>query len=394
MSVVRGDAERRRCLAIFLPTLHGGGAERVMVTLANAFAARGFKVDLILAAATGPYLKDVSSTVRVVDLKAGRVIKALLPLARYLRRERPMALLSAMGHANVVALLARKLARVPARVVVSERSFISGSHHIAKGAVPHLNYRLIRLLYPGADGICAVSQAASADLAAFTRLPLQRVQTIYNPFDLARISQMAAEPLAHPWCQRGQPPVVLAIGRLNEAKDFAVLIRAFARLRQQRMARLVILGEGELRPALEAQLAQLGLDADAVQLAGFVANPYAWLARCSLFALSSRREGLPGALIEAMACGVPVVSTDCLSGPHEILEGGRWGRLVPVGDAEALAQAMADTLDLPATERPNVRQRAADFDQDRAVDAYLRILGMPLPAGPTAVGPASREVLA
>ena len=381
-------------MAIFLPSLNGGGAERVMVTLANAFAVRGFKVDLILATATGPYLKDISSSVRVVDLKAGRVIKALLPLARYLRRERPMALLSAMGHANVVALLARKLARVPVRVVVSERGLISGERAIARGAAALLSFRLIPMLYSGADAICTVSKAASQDLAAFASLPLQRVQTLYNPFDLARIKQRAAEPLDHPWFQPGQPPVVLAIGRLNEAKDFPVLIRAFARFRQQRVARLVILGEGALRPALEAQLAQLGLGADAVQLPGFVANPYAWLARCSLFALSSRREGLPGALIEAMACGVPVVSTDCLSGPHEILEGGRWGRLVPVGDADALAQAMADTLDLPSAERPNVRQRADDFDQDRAVDAYLRILGMPLPAGPTAVGPASREVLA
>ena len=371
----------RQSLAIFLPTLNGGGAERVMVTLANAFAARGFRVDLVLATATGPYLKDVAPAVRVVDLQAGRVIKALVPLARYLRCERPTAMLSAMGHANVVALLARKLARVPVRMVVSERGLISGEHAIAKGAVPHLNYRLIRLLYPGADGICTVSQAASEDLAAFARLPLQRVQTIYNPFDLPHIAQLAAEPLVHPWFEPGQPPVVLAIGRMNEAKDFPILIRAFAQLRQHQAARLVILGEGELRPEIESLLLQLNLGVDAVQLPGFVPNPYAWLARCSLFVLSSRREGLPGALIEAMVCGAPVVSTNCLSGPDEILEGGRWGRLVPEGDVDALARAMAATLDMPPADRPDVRLRAADFEQDRAVDAYLRLLGMPLQPG-------------
>lgn len=348
-----------------------------MVTLANAIAARGFKVDLVLVAAQGPYLKDVSESVRVVDLQAGRVIKALLPLARYLRRERPAAMLSAMGHANVVALMARKLARVPVRVVVSERGLISGEHAIAQGAAAHLNYQLIRMLYPGADGICTVSQAASQDLAAFARLPLHRVQTIYNPFDLPSIAQHAARPMEHPWLQPGQPPVVLAIGRLNEAKDFSVLISAFARLIQQRPARLVILGEGELRPALEAQLVQLGLDSDAAQLPGFVSNPYAWLARSALFVLSSRREGLPGALIEAMACGKPVISTNCLSGPDEILEGGRWGCLVPVGDANALAQAMAEVLDTPKEQLPDVRLRAADFEQERAVDAYLKILGLP-----------------
>lgn len=369
-------------LAIFLPTLNGGGAERVMVTLANAIAARGFLVDLVLATAQGPYLKDVSPAVRVVDLKAGRVIKALLPLARYFRIVRPVAVLSAMGHANVVALLARKMSRATTRVIISERGLISGEHKLSQGVAAYLNYWLIRLLYTGADGICAVSQAAARDLATFASLPLQRVQTIYNPFDLARIAQLAAEPLDHPWFSAGQVPVLLAIGRMNEAKDFPVLIRAVAKLRQLRAARLVILGEGALRPELEALLAQLGLGDDAVQLPGFVANPFAWLARCNMFVLSSRREGLPGALIEAMACGVPVVSTDCLSGPDEILQGGRWGRLVPVGDVDALAQAITDTLDMPPAERPDVRQRAADFEQERAVDAYLRILGLPTqPAG-------------
>lgn len=380
-------------LSIFLPTLNGGGAERVMVTLANAIAARGVQVDIVLATAQGPYLKDISPTVRLVDLMAGRVSKALWPLTRYLRRERPQAMLSAMGHANVVALLARKLARVPVRVVVSEHGLISGEHAIAKGAVAHANYRLIRLLYPEADGICTVSQAASKDLAAFARLPLLRVQTIYNPFDTSRIAQLAAEPLVHPWFEPGQPPVLLAIGRMNEAKDFPVLIRAFAQLNQHRAARLVILGEGELRLELENLLLQLNLGVDAVQMPGFVPNPYAWLARCSLFVLSSRREGLPGALIEAMACGTPVVSTNCLSGPDEILEGGRWGRLVPVGDVDTLAAAMAATLYAPKNQLPDVRRRAADFEQDRAVDAYLRILGMSLDTEPKVAVRAKDEAL-
>jgi glycosyltransferase involved in cell wall biosynthesis len=378
-------------VTIFLPSLNGGGAERVMVTLANAIAARGYKVDLVLATAKGPYLKDVSPAVRIVDLGASRVIKALLPLIRYLRRERPQAMLSAMGHANVVALLARKLARVPTRVVVSERGFISGECALARGVAARFNFWLIPLLYQGADGVCTVSQAAAQDLAVFTNLPVQRIQAIYNPFDLSKIAQLAAEPLDHPWLQPGQPPLLLAIGRMNEAKDFPVLIRAFAQLRKHRAVRLVILGEGELRPELERLLADLDLSADAVQMPGFVANPYAWMARCSLFVLSSRREGLPGALIEAMACGAPVVSTNCLSGPDEILEGGRWGQLVPVGDVSALAQAMAATLDLPSAARPDVRLRAADFEQERAVDAYLRILGLPVQPESLAAGALKNE---
>lgn len=348
-----------------------------MVALANSFSARGFAVDLIVVSAHGPFRKDVSPEVHLVDFKVGRVIKALFPLSRHLRRTRPQALLSAMGHANVVALLARMLARVSVRVVVSERGFISGEQAIAKSMVAKLNYYLLRLLYPSADGICAVSQAASRDLCDFARLPVSRVQTIYNPFDLPLIAHLAAEPLVHPWFEIKEIPVIISIGRLNEAKNFDVLIRAFAELRKQRAVRLVILGEGELRGILNNLLSELGLDNSAVSMPGFVTNPYAWLARCSLFVLSSRREGLPGALIEAMACGVPVVSTNCLSGPAEILEGGRWGRLVPVGDENALAQAMAEVLDTPSADLPDVRRRAADFEQEAAVDAYLDLLGLP-----------------
>lgn len=363
-------------IAIFLPSLNGGGAERVMVTLANAFARRGYAVDLVLAAAQGPYLKDVSRDVRVVDLKAGRVIKALLPLARYLRQERPVAMLVAMTHANVVALLARMLARVPTRLVLSERSTISVEYDHAQGLSARIIYTLVPRLYTRADGIVAVSRAAAADLVRFSALPSRAVEVIYNPFELDHIQTRAAATTAHPWFEPGQPPVVLAIGRLTEQKDFQCLIRAFDQLRLARPSRLLILGEGELRATLEVLVAECGLTTDEVQMPGFVTNPFVFLARCGVFVLSSRHEGLPGALIEAMACGAPVVSTDCPSGPHEILDGGRWGVLVPVGDVEALARAIDNALSTPRSQLPDVRRRAADFEQGKAVDAYLKALGL------------------
>jgi len=332
-------------IAIFLPSLNGGGAERVMVTLANAFAARGFEVDLVLALAQGPYLQNVRTGVRVVDLKAGRVLKALLPLACYLRRERPAAMLAAMTHANVVAILAHMVARVSTRLVISERTTISVEANRARGLVERSIYTLVPMLYRRPDRIVAVSQDVATDLLRFARLPESAVEFIYNPFDLELIQQRAAERFGHPWFELGQPPVVLAIGRLNQAKDYPMLIRAFARLRAERRAlRLMILGEGELRPMLESLIAECGLGANEVQLPGFVANPFAYLSRCAVFVLSSRYEGLPGALIEAMACGVPVVSTDCPSGPREILEGGRWGTLVPIGDVDAMTKAIASVL--------------------------------------------------
>jgi len=373
--MVMAGMERRR-IAVFLPSLVGGGAERVMVTLVNAFVRRRFAVDLVLASLEGPYLTSVGSGVRVVDLKAGRVIKALFPLIRYLRRERPVAMLSAMGHANVVAVMAAKLSRTSTRVVVSERTTVSGAYQNATGLSAKLTFRLMRSLYPNADGICSVSKAVALDLAEFVNLPSDKVEVIYNPFNLQLIERKAVADCGHPWLSGEGCPVIIAIGRLNEAKDFHILISAFAKMRRSRAARLLILGEGELRSSLEALASAIGLTPDDVQMPGFVDNPFAYLSRSALFVLSSRREGLPGALIEAMACGTPVVSTDCRSGPDEILEGGRWGRLVPVGDVDALAKAMTEVLDTPRDQLPDVRARARDFEQERAVDAYLRLLGV------------------
>ncbi|TSE18224.1 N-acetylgalactosamine-N,N'-diacetylbacillosaminyl-diphospho-undecaprenol 4-alpha-N-acetylgalactosaminyltransferase [Tepidimonas alkaliphilus] len=364
-------------VALFLPSLNGGGAERVAVTLANGIAARGFAVDLVLARAQGPYLADVGRDVRIVDLKAGRVVRALLPLVRYWRRERPVAMLSFMNHANVVAVLAHRLAGRPGRLVVSERVHIGSEAPRAHGLQRRLVYALVPWAYRRADGVTAVSREAARDLERFARLPAGRVQAIYNPFDLARIDRLARERAPHPWSQADERPVIVAAGRLTEQKDFPTLLRAFAQVRRQRPVRLLILGEGELRGELEALARQLGLTDDEVQLPGFARNPYAYFARAALFVLSSRWEGLPGVLIEAMACGAPVVATDCPSGPREILEDGRWGPLVPVGDADALARAMLAVLATPPDQRPDVRLRARDFDQERAVDAYLDVLGLP-----------------
>lgn len=361
-------------IALFLPTLGGGGAERVMVTLANGLAARGHRIDLVLASARGPYLQDVSAAVRVVDFQVGRVFQALFPLARYLRRERPRALLAAMTHANVIALLARTLSRVSTRVVLTEHNTISVYARRRSGMAERLMYALVPLLYPRADAICAVSRAAADDLAAFVRLPSARVETIYNPFDLERIHSLAAAPLEHPWFKAGQPPVVVSIGRLTEQKDFPTLIRAFASLVRERQARLLILGEGPRRGDLERLCVDCGLTEEGVSLPGFVDNPFAYLSRAALFVLSSRWEGFGNVLAEAMACGTPVISTDCPCGPREILEGGRWGRLVTIGDEDGLTRAMASVLDTPANQRPQVALRAQDFAVARAVEAYGHLL--------------------
>lgn len=360
-------------IAIYVPSLRGGGAERVMTILANGFTVRGFAVDLVLAKAEGPYLREVSEAVRVVDLGASRVLASLPRLIRYLRRERPEAMLSALNHANVMALWAQQWARVPTRLVVSEHNTLSVAHDAVRKQRARLMPWLMRHTYPWAAGVVAVSAGVADDLAEAIALPRDRITVVYNPVVTDALIGQSREAFSHSWLAPGEPPVILAVGRLTLQKDFSMLIRAFARLRAKRSVRLVILGEGELRNALEALVAELGLTAD-VALPGFMDNPFAWMRGSALFVLSSAWEGLPTVLIEAMACGTPVVSTDCPSGPAEILEKGRWGRLVPVGDAEALAVAMAATLD--ETEHPDVAARAADFGVDQAVNGYLTVLGV------------------
>lgn len=352
-------------IAIYIPSLRGGGAERVMVALANAFAARGHRVDLVLVKAEGPYLREVANRVNVIDLGCGRVLASLLPLVRYLRRERPSAMLSALYHANLVAILARALARTDTRLVVSERNSLRG------GRRGILLRSLMRHLYPRADAIIAVSQGITHELVAELDLPPQRVTAIPNPVDLDHIEALSAERPSHPWLAAGSPPLILAVGRLEQQKDYPTLLEAFAQLRSRREVRLVILGEGSLQDELERRIAEADL-ADSVLLAGFQTNPFGWMAASTVYVLSSRHEGFPNSLIQAMACGVRVVSTDCPTGPDEILEGGKWGSLVPVGDTDALAKAIADALDNPAP--PDTGARLQDFRQARIVTEYERIL--------------------
>jgi glycosyltransferase involved in cell wall biosynthesis len=358
-------------LAIFLPDLVVGGAQRSMLKLAGGMADRGHAVELVLSHARGPFLAEVPQRVRVIDLHARRVLTSLPGLVRYLRRERPAAMLSAL-HANVVALWARRLSCVPTRLIVSERNTLtSESGHYASDLRMRLSPELIKRFYPWADAIVAVSKGVADDLSRATGIPSERIRVIYNPIVTPEFRRKAAAFLEHPWFGPGQPPVILTVGRLSEQKDFPILIRAFERVRRNRPARLLILGEGEERPALEAEVRQRGLEQD-VSLPGFVPNPYPYMVRAGAFVLSSRWEGLPGVLIEALYCGAPLVATDCPSGPREILADGRYGQLVPVGDTGALAGAIEMALKGAAPRPP--REAWNSFEQEAVVSEYIDTL--------------------
>lgn len=357
-------------ITLFLPSVEGGGAERVFVQLANEFAQLGFSVEFVLACARGPYLSEISEQVRIVDLRASGVLRCLPGLVRYLRSRRPAVILSGLDHANIVAALARSLAGRTTRCVVSTRSVPTAVYCADRTLRRWMTLQISRLTYRLADQVIANSEGVAADLARSLGISNGKLTVIYNPLDLEGIDTSSRLPAEHPWLMPESAPVVLSVGSLAVLKDFQTLIRAFALVRSARECRLVILGEGPERAKLQSMIEQLNLRNDAC-LPGFVSNPFAWMRRAGVFVSSSLTEGCPNALMQALACDTAVVSTDSFGGSAEILQGGKWGRLVPIGDAEAMAAAISAALDSP---RPNSRQRANDFALREIAQQYLRAL--------------------
>ncbi len=372
-----------------------------MLNLATALADQGHRVDLVMGRKEGHFLNEIPDKVNVINLQV-RSAHQLLPvvlkmprlvgtlaasllrptapwilgavpnLAAYLNHQRPAALLSALSYPNVAAVLARRLSHASTRIVISVHNHLSTATAQTGKAADKNFPQLARCLYPEADRIVAVSDGVADDLAQTIGLPRTRITTIYNPVFRPDILTLAQAPLEHNWFTPGAPPVILSIGKLKPQKDFGCLIRAFARVRAVRPARLLILGEGVQRDALLSLASQLGI-AHHIALPGFVANPFAYLGRAALFVLSSAWEGLSNVIIEALACGCPVVSTDCPSGPAELLQQGVYGSLVPVGDDMALAQAILATLDNPPPP-DHLLGRARQFSIERAAEHYLQIL--------------------
>jgi glycosyltransferase involved in cell wall biosynthesis len=360
-------------IAFFLPSLAGGGAERVCVNLASGFLERGIEVDFVLAKAEGSLLKLVPSGVQVVDLRARRTLSAVLPLASYLRNKKPYALIAAPDHANLVAIWAKILSGADSRLIITTHNYLSIVTR-ETGKIQEKLYPILLMLFERyASRIVAVSKGVAEDLTKTAHIPHERISVIYNPAVRPEIARLASQTPNYPWLEN-DVPFLLAVGRLSPQKDYPTLLAAFARLLGIRQARLLILGEGEERQRLEKQISTLGLSGQ-VFFPGFTPNPYAFMSRCSVFVLSSAWEGFSVVVAEALSCGAQVVSTDCRSGPAEILDGGRYGQLVPVGDVNALADAIerAFVHPLPSNE---LKDRAMVFSEERAVTGYLNLIGL------------------
>jgi glycosyltransferase involved in cell wall biosynthesis len=409
-------------VALFVPTLKGGGAERMMIQLGAALAERGHRVDLVVGRPAGRYFHRVPASLRLVLLRQAsksvrsqipedvpllelpsrstlatlpavlrlprhwrwlvplffsrygrRVLRMVPALTEYLDSQHPTALLSALTRANVAAVTANLLSDRSTRIVVSERNQLSlaaanaDRRFVDRGA-------LARHFYPLADACAGVSEGVADDLSKLIGLSREKLVAPRNPVVTKELTSRAAEAVDHPWFAPGGPPVVLAAGRLTAQKDYPTLLKAVDRVRRARPVRLLVLGSGPERDSLLALAETLQLN-ELVEFHGFVENPFAFMARASLFVLSSAWEGSPNVLVEAMACGCPVVSTDCPSGPAEILEDARYGKLVPVGDSEALARAIVELLEHP-TEAALLRERAAHYSSSASAEQYEQLLGI------------------
>jgi glycosyltransferase involved in cell wall biosynthesis len=280
-------------------------------------------------------------------------------------------LLSALDHSNLIAILASSVAGIGTRCVISMRSVPSAVYREEKYPKRWLLPMLLRRAYPHADRIIANSLAVASDLTDRFGVPAEKVTIIYNPLNLDSIERLSRDAVANAWLAQKSFPLILSVGSLYALKDFPTLIRAFSIVRSARECRLAILGEGADRRKLENLVAELGLQED-VCFPGFVNNPFAWMRAAKLLVCSSLTEGCPNALMQALACGTAVVSTDCVGGCAEILQGGRWGRLVPIKDVQAMAAAIAASMD--DTAAVDVKKRAADFAIDAVARAYLRQL--------------------
>jgi glycosyltransferase involved in cell wall biosynthesis len=372
------DREHPLNVSCFLPSLAGGGAERITVNLLHALEDYPVNLELVLADATGPYLEAIPSTVPVVSLDTPHMRRAFRPLARYLKQRQPDILLSHLSHANLAAVMARKKSRTSTRLILVE--------HLTMSAYRGQTFRdrlirpLARLLYRSAESVVAVSEGAARDLEQQLRWTTGRVSVIHNPVVDASLLEASTAPLDHPWANDQSLPILLGVGRLTPQKDFATLLQAFSQLLKEHPARLVILGEGECRAELEQLCQQLQLT-DSVHLAGFVSNPYAWMHRADGFVLSSRWEALPTVLIEALACGCPVTATDCPSGPSEILRQGEHGILVPMEDPAALCAGIRQMLE-SAHDPERYRQRGQSFSFERAAGQYMQLFQQVAGRGP------------
>ena len=356
-------------IAIHLWSLRGGGAERVALYIAQSFLASGIAVDIILWKVQGSFLKDIPSGARLIDLGSGGQVKRLLTFSKWLSSEKPDAILCCQSLANITGIFANLLSGRKARIVLREPNILE-RFGLMRSRVLRLFPVIARLFYYFSDHIIAVSESIAEELQNILRVPSNKITVIYNPLPIHKIQLLATKEPKHGWF-KDDVPIILGAGRLVAQKDFATLLRAFAQVRKDKLVRLVIFGEGEQKQSLQDLAAELKISDD-VAFPGFTDNIFSYLAMASVFVLPSKLEGCPNILLEALACGCPVVATDCRSGPREILAG-QHGLLVEVGAVNEMARAILKQLNANTVLLPK-SFNASDYDVKKVADQYLSLL--------------------
>lgn len=358
-------------IALFVSSFDAGGVQRVMINLANELTKQGYPVEMVAVTNRGPLEKTINPGVEIKNLDSKRVLFALKGLVRYFKSEQPHVFVSGQTHLNVIAALAHKIVGSGSKLIVVEHNHMSSVSKRGKNRVENLRPLWAKLFYRYASKIVAVSEDVATDLAELSGINRGKIRVVYNPVFDNKIFKLQDIPIKHPWFLDTSSPIVLGVGRLSAQKDFSSLILAIAEVNKIKPVRLLILGEGEEREKLEALVQMLALD-QKVALPGYVENPFAYMKNADLFVLSSAWEGLPSVLIEAMACGTAVLSTDCPAGPREILEDGKYGNLVPVGDVHALAAGILESLANPRKPKDLIK-RARHFLSSEAVNGYIAL---------------------
>ncbi|MGC9001047.1 glycosyltransferase [Caldisericum sp.] len=368
---------RKIHIVFVLPALRAGGVEKVLLALIQGFLKAGFDVGMVLAKAEGELLDEVPKDLDIFDLNVPqklRLLRSLFPLAKYFRTRKTDVVFPLFDGFELIPILAIKISRIfkncPIIIYSAHNSSrylddFRGVKRIASRAFTWLSLRLV-------DEVLAVSDGVARDFSQRFHFPLSRINVIYNPVLTSEIIGKANEPVNNIWFN-STIPIIIGVGRLNKQKDFPTLIKAFALVRKEIDARLVILGEGKERQNLEKLAKELGIS-EYVWMPGFVDNPYKYMSKASVFVLSSIYEGLPTVLIEALALGIPVVSTDCQSGPSEILDRGKYGKLVPVRDAVALSRAILEMLRNPKAPKEMLQERAKYFSLENSIKGYQSLI--------------------
>lgn len=359
-------------VSIVITDLRGGGTERLHIHLAKYWRECGFIVDFVLLKKSGELINLVPDDIGVVDLNLNRLRYVVQPLTKYFKKTKPDLIIAAVWPLTSIAIVSWLLAGKPGRLFVSEHSHLSISCTHEINTPKWLMAAIISSTYPFASGVIAVSEGVKSDICKLGRLSDSKVNVIYNPSAIGISSiQKSVVNMRQLWGESFDHHI-LSVGALKQQKDHATLIKAFALLPASLNAKLTILGEGPLRTDLEALIIQLGLQTR-VSMPGFILDPYPWFRSADLFVLSSRWEGFGNVIVEAMECGVPVVSTDCKSGPSEILRNGQYGKLVPIQNPNALAVAILESL-LTKHDRESLVQRANDFSINKIANEYLDLM--------------------